>query len=1099
MFFNNEKVGDILNLSDDTQYRIKNPEEFNTIDEYYNYLKTINSNSDEIYQDLKLIFNNNFKKYNKNRYIEFDINKFKNNIYIKKLEVKKEEPNEKLKKFISPFTEITGGLYLNNNKIYTLPYSVFTEVIMTKVQEPIKKDLKNINSFISNNASSPRQIEGSSSYFRSFGIYEPDNINQFDFTSYEVYGFNARGIIAIKAGTKFKVTLNSKNISFIDDEKGEDVFLYYTEKEPNIEKIEEIYKGEQIVKSRIEKIGESKEKKIKAKRKKISDKIYEIEVLEDVFIESDILKYNSFYFSKKAAKLEDDFLKNIDIEKYKKAIKENNFKDLFGTVIYEIKEPNQENYRTLMSSSMFIDISTSLTFGESSTGTIKIKYVDENNKEILDLETIIENKPWYTRIEIPKKEIKGYEFISSSQPLIDLVMSGERTITFNYQSIKKTREIPYNIIYKADETKDFGKKEVKTKGVNGIEKYKEINPDDSQIIKQKIDEVITIGTKPSVEIENLPSQVRYEKDDTREKGLDNIVIKGKDGSKTTTTTYTVNSDNGEVTSHIEEPVIVSSKNTIVKVAAKDKTIKKKTELPIIEKQTNTLVRGKERITQGRSRIEKEITEYTVNETTGDITENKRVEVVDEGTPTVKEVGTRNPINKIVNEQEKELTSEELVDYTEPNYDSPDGTTAEGDPIYNVRRITTTYKADDTLEKGKQVVEKNGKSDGNKVIKVGTKPIVEVETISSSTRYKKDDTREKGQENITVQGKDGNKTRTTTYTVDENTGDTTPHPQDPVIIEPITTIIKVALKDKVVYSKDGDNIVKDTTTYTINETTGDITENTIRETFKENSAKDKVVVETLPSPVIYEKDESREKGQDNIIVQGKDGDKTTTTTYTVNPKTGEVKEHPQEPVIVEPTTTTIKVALKDKVETVNKDDGSVVKETTSYTINKKTGEITETKTEEVIKNKVETSKGEDTPPTLENTPEFTDGVNSTEAPIVEDLPELKVVIIKDKENNILDVIKENEIPKDIKGYKNTGKTEIDKDGYKVYIYEKVENKEETSIPKTEEKTINKNKEEVNKENKKEIINKKEELPKTSTSIFSTVGLLSILGVRRKKDK
>ena len=327
----------------------------------------------------------------------------------------------------------------------------------------------------------------------------------------------------------------------------------------------------------------------------------------------------------------------------------------------------------------------------------------------------------------------------------------------------------------------------------------------------------------------------------------------------------------------------------------------------------------------------------------------------------------------------------MTDYTEPNYDSPDGTTVEGDPIYNVRRITTTYKSDDTLEKGKQVVEKDGKSDGNKIVKVGTKPTV--------------------------------------------------------------------------------------------------------------------IVETLPSLVKYEKDDSREKGQANITVQGKDGSKTTTTTYTVNPKTGEVEEHPQEPVIVEPTTTIIKVALKDKVEIVNKDDGLVVKETTSYTINEKTGKITETKTEEVIKNKVETSKGEDTPPTIENSPEFVGGVNSIDTPVVENLPELKVAIVKDKENNILDVIKENEIPKYIKGYNNTGKTEIDKNGYKVYIYEKVKDKQDTTINKKEEiskpqieTTIQEN------DNNKDTIHKQEELPKTNASFFSELGLLVAFGlIKRKKDK
>lgn len=333
----------------------------------------------------------------------------------------------------------------------------------------------------------------------------------------------------------------------------------------------------------------------------------------------------------------------------------------------------------------------------------------------------------------------------------------------------------------------------------------------------------------------------------------------------------------------------------------------------------------------------------------------------------------------------------------------------------------------------------------KVVKVGTKPTEIVETLKSPVRYEKDTSREKDQENITVQGKNGSKTTTTTYTV--------------------------------------------------NPETGNITENKRKEKTNERKLEDKVVVEKIPAPIKYEKDTSREKGQENITVQGKDGSKTTTTTYTVNPETGEPIPHVEKPIIVEPTTTTIKIAAKDKVEIVNKKDGSVVKEITTYEVNPNTGEITESKQEKVIKNKTETSKGE--PEILDTPKEFTGGVNPNDAPIVEELSELKVAVIKDNKGNILEVIKENETPKEIDGYKNTGKVEIDKDGYKVYIYEKIE----TQKPTTKEKqldTIQNNKEDNLKENK-ETINKKEELPKTSSSMLSTVGLLSIFGLRKNRKK
>ena len=493
---------------------------------------------------------------------------------------------------------------------------------------------------------------------------------------------------------------------------------------------------------------------------------------------------------------------------------------------------------------------------------------------------------------------------------------------------------------------------------------------------------------------------------------------------------------------------------------------------------------------------------------------------------VREKKFREDVRKIVDEEDKEVKESELGNYTEPN-EEPDGVTVDKIPIYKVQKITTTYKGDESLDKGQQVVEKDGKEDGNRVVRVGTKATVEVEKIPSPVRYEKDNTREKGQENITVKGKDGSKTTTTTYTVNPKTGEVVENVGKPVVVEPTETVVKVASKDKVSveklpspvrYEKDNtrekgqENITvkgKDgskttTTTYIVNPKTGEVVENVGKpviveptETVVKVAAKDKVSVEKLPSPVRYEKDPTREKGQENITVKGKDGSKTTTTTYTVNPKTGEVVETVGKPVVVDPTETVVKVAAKDKVEVVNKKDGETVKVITSYEVNPKTGELKEVKRDELL-----SKKG--IPEVSEESTDFKGGVNPTESIVREDLPELKVALIKDGDGNVLEVIKEDEKPKDIQGYKNTGKTETDKDGHKVYVYEKVEdkqdsktdNKEETDKPKTEEKVVDKDK-----EDKKEVISKKGELPNTSASMLSTVGLFSIFGLRknRKKDK
>ena len=1087
--FNNEQVGTIPYVSN-TIKKVKKPNDFSNINEYYSYLQSLDSQSDEVNGELKLKFNEKFKKYDKNRVLEFDLEISRDTSVIDFLYKKNETSNEKTKMLEDYYKNVKGNIYINNNKIYTMKNPTKLKLTIDNLNNNIQEKEYNESDKINRAGSGVVPVENRPTYLSNLFVSDPSFIRATNDGSIYINAANKK---VLKAGTKFRVKLNSNVVEFKgNNNEVVEGNLKYKENTPTKFEEKEIFKGEQLIEKKVVEKPVMSYYNIPINYTKIDNNTYELEVLEDVVVKADSLREHEIELPNQiySTKLREDFLNHLNIDEYKNALKTGKFGNLFGTITTEIKEPNDTDYIQKDVSPIRAWVATSYVFGESSTGTVKVKYVDENNKEISSLETIVENQPWYNKVDVPKKDLPGYEFVSSSQPLNDLVMSGERTITLTYRSVEKTREIPFDTIYKTDETKDKGTEEVIVNGKNGIEGYKETDKNYSRIIKEKIDKVVKKGTKPKVEVEVIASPTRYEKDDSREKGQENIItVQGKNGSKTTTTTYTVNPNTGEVVEHPQEPVIVNPTTTIIKVAAKDKVVYSK----------------------DGDNILKETSTYEVNPDNGNITENTTREIFKEN---------------------------------------------------------------------------------------GAKDKVVVEKIPSPIRYEKDDSRDKGQENTVIKGKDGSKTTTTTYTVNPENGEVEAHPQNPVIVEPTETIIKVAAKDKIVYSKDEDNIVKETTTYEVNPDNGNITENTTREIFKENGAKDKVVVEKIPSPIRYEKDDSRDKGQENITIQGKDGSKTTTTTYTVNPENGEVEEHPQNPVIVNPTETIIKVAAKDKVEIVNKKDGSVIKEITTYTVNPKTGEITESKREEVIKAKTETSKGTENPPVVESLPEFTGGANSIDTPVVENLPELKVALIKDKENNILDVIKKNEEPKEIKGYKNTGKTEVDKDGYKVYIYEKkvetskgepevletpkefvggvnpndapvVENKDfvggvnpvdspireelpelkvaiikdkennildvikenenskeikgykntgKTEIDKNgykiyiyekikENKTITQEKEnkvdnkEVIKDNSKEVINKKEELPKTSTTMLSTVGLLSIFGLRknRKKDK
>ena len=511
------------------------------------------------------------------------------------------------------------------------------------------------------------------------------------------------------------------------------------------------------------------------------------------------------------------------------------------------------------------------------------------------------------------------------------------------------------------------------------------DPATGQITKNTLDEVFKKdGVKDKVEVETIPSPVKYEKDASREKGQDNITVPGKDGSKTTTTTYTVNSNSGEAIAHVGEPVIVNPTETIVKVPAKDRVVETPIEPAVVYEKDDTRDFGRpDEPREGAKGKSVTTTRYDVNPNNGIVTEHVGKPVVTPAGKTIVKVGAKTKVERSKDEQGREViktTTYEVDPKTgkvapttvttygtkkEPTVEkrvvpSPvvyekDGTKEKGIEATTVKgkdgedTITTTYRVNPTTGEITPIVGKpvRTKEPTNTIVKVPAKDKVEVRGIPLSKRYVKDASREKGQDNITIPGKDGSKTTTTTYAVNPNNGEVTPNVGEPVIVNPTDTIIKVAAKDKVVYSKDGDNIVKEVTTYTVNPTNGNITENTTKETFKENGLKDKVEVETIPSPVKYEKDASREKDQDNITVLGKAGSKTTTTTYTVNPTNGEAIAHVGESIIVNPTTTIVKVAAKDTVVT-SKDGNNIVKTATSYTVNPDNGNIIEHTTKETFK-------------------------------------------------------------------------------------------------------------------------------------------------------
>ena len=443
------------------------------------------------------------------------------------------------------------------------------------------------------------------------------------------------------------------------------------------------------------------------------------------------------------------------------------------------------------------------------------------------------------------------------------------------------------------------------------------------------------GAKSTVVVTPIKPSVRYEKEATRAKGGETVTVAGTSGTRTVTTTYTVNPTDGSLIPHEEPAVVVPSKLTVVKVPAKD--------------EVEYLKEGDE--------VVKKTTTYQVDPNTGILTPTETTEIF-------KQNGATSTV--VVTPLEPNVRYEK--DATRPKGEA--NVTMAGIP--GTRTVTTTYTvnpADGNLipHEGQPVIKPSTPT----VVKVPAKDKVVETPIGPEVEYIKDVEKDFGTPTQRTEGEKGKTVTTTTYDVDAKDGHITAHVGNPVVTPAGKTVVKVGAKTKVEQSKDpeGRDVI-DTTTYEVDPKTGKVTPTTVRTygTSKEPTTETR----TVPSPVVYEKDDSRDKDSEPVIREGTPGEETITTTYTVDSKTGKITSVVGQPVRTkEPTNTIVKVAAKDKVETTEipspkkyvKDDtrdkgqdnveeagqaGSRTT-TTTYEVNPADGTITERVGEPVVVN------------------------------------------------------------------------------------------------------------------------------------------------------
>ncbi|MDN5026430.1 G5 domain-containing protein [Streptococcus sp. SPS1] len=85
--------------------------------------------------------------------------------------------------------------------------------------------------------------------------------------------------------------------------------------------------------------------------------------------------------------------------------------------------------------------------------------------------------------------------------------------------------------------------------------------------EDKVDTVITVGTKPTVVTEEIPYTTRYVIDDTKGEDYCEVTTPGEKGEETTTTTYSLDTTNGTVTSKSKTVITKQAVNEVITLGA----------------------------------------------------------------------------------------------------------------------------------------------------------------------------------------------------------------------------------------------------------------------------------------------------------------------------------------------------------------------------------------------------------------------------------------------------------------------------------------------------------------------------------------------------
>ncbi|HEM4952862.1 TPA: G5 domain-containing protein [Streptococcus suis] len=424
------------------------------------------------------------------------------------------------------------------------------------------------------------------------------------------------------------------------------------------------------------------------------------------------------------------------------------------------------------------------------------------------------------------------------------------------------RTIDFARRYESNDQLEYGQTRTKQPGQSGQEKvistYQTIKGVEGQFISSRIvpvrpvqDEIIEVGTKPQIRIEQEEPVIEYVPEPAKERNVQTVLQEGHAKETIYRTVYNLDTNSGQVMP-IQLPGTVSHPGQVRRISVGTKPTITKKALPFTEETipNSTLYVG-ERVIVRPGRAGEEITtvHYTLNPRTGETSASQpQIQEIAAVTQVV-QVGT-----KAVDRTVETVDSRDIAFKTEYRADStlPYPQREELQVGSNgVERITTTrrYVRDQEVGEPSRVSEVV-KAVQNRIIKVGTKPAVRrVET--DFTRVYEADPNRSLNEQFTKQS---------------------------------------GIKQETTYTKN----------YVLNTETGTVTEQAETSQVTRSARQEIVQVGTRPvdrtervelSPITRQNAELV-KGTENVIHEGSPTIRVYRTNYSVDPTTGQITTHPE---------------------------------------------------------------------------------------------------------------------------------------------------------------------------------------------------------------